>query len=306
MSFASGIKSELLRIENKKECCTAAEISGIICFGGTVYTEGDVQCLKISTENTATARRCFSLMKQFFGLSGTILKNHSRAGGGNAYGITVCDTASVQRILKDTAQENGENGMLRRIPKAYFEDVCCRRAFLRGAFLGGGSITNPEREYHLEFSTPSTQLASDLEAVFSEFDITARTVKRKTSYVVYFKNSEEIGDVLNIIGAHKSYMELMNVRIMKETRNRVNRKVNCENANMDKAIDAAMQQVKAITKLQNSGRFESLLPALQETAMARLASPEATMTELGNMLGVSKSGINHRMRRLMEIAEKIK
>ena len=304
MSFASGIKSELLRIDNKKECCTAAEISGIMCFGGTIYKEAETLCLKISTENTATARRCFSLMKQFFGLSGTLSQNHSRAGGGNAYGITVCGTEEVCRVLEATGQRGEGDTLLRRVPQAYFESACCRRAFLRGAFLGGGSVTNPEKEYHLEYSTPSPALAADVEALFAEFDIGAKTVQRKTSYVVYFKNSEEIGDILNIIGAHKSYMELMNVRILKETRNRVNRKINCETANMDKAIDAAMEQIRAITCLEKSGRLETLLPALQETARARTENPEATMTELGNMLGVSKSGINHRMRRLMEMAEK--
>ncbi len=300
MSFASEIKSELLRIETKTDCCIRAELCGLMCFGGALLPGGK---LRISTENAATARRGFSLIKDCFDISGEILTNHSRAGkGGNAYAISIDNSAEALRVLAGLSLLE-KNAVSFRIREDILQNPCCHRAFLRGAFLGGGSVANPEKEYHLEFTTPRPALAEDTVRLFGEFGLTARVVQRKTNRVVYFKSSEEIGDVLNIIGAHTAYMELMNVRILKETRNQVNRRVNCETANLDKAVDAAQMQVAAIRRLQKSGRLASLSPGLREAAEMRLAYPEAPLSELGTLLHISKSGINHRMRKLMALAE---
>lgn len=300
MSFASEIKSELLRIETKKKCCIRAELCGLVCFGGAIFPGGK---LRITTENAATARRGFSLIKDCFGISGEILTNNSRAGkGGNAYVISIDNSGDALRILSGLSLLE-KHTVSFRVQPGFLENACCRRAFLRGAFLGGGSVTNPEKEYHLEFTTPRAPLAADTVAVFAEFGLTARVVQRKKAQVVYFKNSAEIGDVLNIIGAHSAYMELMNVRILKETRNKVNRRVNCETANLDKAVDAAHSQVAAIRLLQKKGRLATLSPGLREAAELRLAYPEAPLSELGEMLHISKSGINHRMRKLMALAK---
>ncbi len=301
MSFAAEIKSELLRAEAKDKCCLRAELCGLVCFGGALLPGGK---LRISTENAATARRGFSLIKEYFGISGEILTNHSRAGkGGNAYAICIDSPTDALRILSGLSLLD-KKAVSFRVRDGATENPCCKRAFLRGAFLGGGSVTNPEKEYHLEFTTPRLSLAEDTVRLFAEFGLTARIVRRKASYVVYFKSSEEIGDVLNIIGAVSAYMELMNVRILKETRNQVNRRVNCETANLDKAVDAAQAQVRAILRLKKTGRFSSMPPQLRETAEMRLAFPEAPLSELGTLLGVSKSGINHRMRRIVALAEK--
>jgi len=301
MSFASEIKSELLRTEMKNDCCIRAELCGLMCFGGAVLSGGKV---RISTENAATARRGFSLIKESLGISGEIQSAHSRAGkGGTAYAIAIDDPRDSMRLLSSLSLLD-RNTVSFRIREAALENPCCHRAFLRGAFLGGGSVANPEKEYHLEFTTPRPALAEDIVRLFAEFGLTARVVQRKSNQVVYFKSSEEIGDVLNIIGAHAAYMEYMNVRILKETRNQVNRRVNCETANLDKAVDAAQGQVAAIRRLQKNGRLASLSKGLQEAAEVRLAFPEAPLSELGNMLGISKSGINHRMRKLMALAEK--
>lgn len=300
MSFASEIKSELLRIETKKKCCARAELCGLVCFGGAVLPGGK---LRISTENAATARRGFSLVKDCFGISGEIITNNSRAGkGGNAYAIHIDASGDALRILTGLGLLE-KHTVTFRVQAGLMDSACCRRAFLRGAFLGGGSVTNPEKEYHLELTTPRAALAADTVALFAEFGLTARLVRRKASQVIYFKNSTEIGDVLNIIGAHTAYMELMNVRILKETRNQVNRRVNCETANLDKAVDAAQSQVAAIRRLQKKGKLEGLSPGLREAAELRLAYPEAPLSELGELLHISKSGINHRMRKLMELAK---
>ena len=300
MSFASEIKSELLRIDTKKECCIRAELCGLICFGGTVLPGGRV---RIATENAATARRGFSLIRDCFGISGEIITNHSRAArGANAYAIAVDSAADGFRILSGLSLLEGHTVSF-RIREEMLENPCCHRAFLRGAFLGGGSVANPEKEYHLELTTPRPLLAEDTVRLFAEFGLGARMVQRRASRVVYFKSSEEIGDVLNIIGAHTAYMELMNVRILKERRNQVNRRVNCETANLDKAVDAAQAQVAAIRHLKRSGRLSSLSQGLRDAAEMRLLFPEAPLAELGKMLNISKSGINHRMRKLMELAE---
>ncbi len=299
MSFASEIKSELLRNDTKQACCIRAELCGLMCFGGSVLPGRGVQ---IATENAATARRAFSLIRECFGISGEILTNHSRAGkGGNAYAIATTSAADGFRILSGLSLLEGHTVSF-RVREEMLPNPCCHRAFLRGAFLGGGSVTNPEKEYHLELTTPRPLLAEDMVRLFAEFGLGAHVVQRKTNRVIYFKSSEEVGDVLNIIGAHAAYMELMNVRILKETRNQVNRRVNCETANLDKAVDAAQAQVAAIRRLRASGRLSTLSQGLRDAAEMRLLFPEAPLAELGKMLDISKSGINHRMRKLMEIA----
>ncbi len=300
MSFASEIKSELLRTEIKKDCCARAELCGLVCFCGAVLPGGSV---RISTENAATARRGFTLLRDCFGISGEIITNHSRAGkGGNAYAISIENSSDALGMLSGLSLLSG-HAVSFRVQEYILKNPCCRRAFLRGAFLGSGSVANPEKEYHLEFTTPRQGLAEDTVALFAEFGLTARVVQRKSNQVIYFKSSTEIGDVLNIIGAHTAYMELMNVRILKETRNQVNRRVNCETANLDKAVDAAQIQLDAIRRLQKSGRLVSLSPGLKEAAELRLAYPEAPLSELGEMLHISKSGMNHRMRKLTALAE---
>ncbi len=301
MSFASEIKSELLRTEDKSACCIKAELCGMILYAGAILPGGK---MRISTENAATARRGFSLIKELFGIKSEILTNNSHKGKGTAaYSISIETPKDTLRVLSGLSLMEAKTVSF-RVREEIVSNPCCMRAFLRGAFLGGGSVANPEKEYHLEFTTPRLPLAEDTVRLFSSFGLTARIVKRKMSHVVYFKSSEEIGDVLNIIGATYAYMELMNVRILKEKRNQVNRRVNCETANMDKALDAAQTQKNAIYRLQKKGRFSSMPAVLRETAEMRLAFPEAPLSEIASLLGVSKSCINHRMRKLVELAEK--
>ncbi len=301
MSFASEIKSELLRTEVKNTCCERAELCGLILFCGAILPGGK---LRISTENAGAARRGFSLIKALFGIRGELLTNTGHKGkGGTAYAISIETPGETLQILSGLSLMEAKTVSF-RVRENIVEKPCCMRAFLRGAFLGGGSVANPEKEYHLEFTTPRLALAQDTVRLFSAFGLTARIVQRKASHVVYFKSSEEIGDVLNIIGASYAYMELMNVRILKEKRNQVNRRVNCESANLDKTVDAAQVQKQAIYRLQKKGKFSSMPPQLRETAEMRLAFPEAPLSEIAFLLGVSKSCINHRMRKLVELSEK--
>ncbi len=308
MSFASDIKNELLRAENKTECCAIAELCGIICYAGSIsYTDDEME-LRIATESAAAARRCFALLKRVFGIAGDVNFARGRSGrGGNAYHILVTGEDTVNIVLYGLYlyDERYLGHISFRVNPVVEESACCKKAFIRGAFLGGGSITNPEKAYHLEFITHHLNLSRDMERLLESFGTTPKTVLRKSNYVTYFKSGDEIGDVLSIIGAHKSLLEFMNIRIMKETRNYVNRKVNCETANLDKTLDAAFLQVSAIKKIKKAGKFEALPQTLKEPALLRLRYKDASLKEIGNMLGLTKSGVNHRFRKIIEISEKL-
>lgn len=308
MSFASDIKNELLRAENKTECCAIAELCGIVCFAGSIVYSNGGKKLKITTESAAAARRCFSLIKRIFGISGAVEFAQGRSGrGGRSYSIEISGHDAVNIVLYGLYlyDDKYQGHIAFRVNERIEESACCRRSFVRGAFLGGGSMSNPEKTYHLEFVTHHKNLSRDMERVLESFQINPKTVMRKSNYVTYFKNSDEIGDVLSIIGAHKSLLEFMNVQIIKETRNYVNRKVNCETANLDKTLNAAFLQISAIEKIQAAGVFDSLPDKLKEPARLRLKFREASLGEIGNMLGLTKSGINHRFRKIMEIAAKL-
>mgnify|MGYP003292271518 CR=1 FL=1 len=298
MSFASDIKLELLQEEMRNPCCVRAELCALVCFSGAVLPPGRV---RISTENAAVAQRGYSLIKEYTGIAGEIVTTPPRGvRGKSTYAIEIKKEEDGLRLLSALGLLS-KNGVSFRANAV--EEACCRRAFLRGAFLGGGTVANPEKEYHMEITTPREGLSEDIVSMFSSFGLTARTCRRKMNYVVYFKSSEEIGDALNIIGAPMAYMEFTSVRILKERRNSVNRRVNCESANLDKTIDAGQTQLAAIRRLSACGKLSSLPDTLRETAEARIENPEATLSELAAILKISKSGAAHRMRKLLEISK---
>lgn len=188
------------------------------------------------------------------------------------------------------------------------QQTCCRRAFIRGAFLAAGSMSNPAKSYHFEIVCAAEPMAKQVQMLICSFGMDAKIVVRKKSYVVYLKEGSQIVDILNVMEAHVSLMELENVRILKEMRNTVNRKVNCETANINKTVSAAVRQMEDITYLRDTIGFEKLPDGLQEAAQARLSHPDASLKELGEILSppVGKSGVNHRLRKLGELAEKVK
>ena len=188
------------------------------------------------------------------------------------------------------------------------QQICCRRAFIRGAFLAAGSMSDPKKSYHFEIVCAVEEMAEKIRDVICSFGMDAKIVSRKKSFVVYLKEGSQIVDILNIMEAHVSLMELENVRILKEMRNSVNRKVNCETANINKTVSAAVKQVEDITYLRDHIGFDNLPENLVETALARLSNPDATLKELGESLSppVGKSGINHRLRKLSEMAERVR
>ena len=197
---------------------------------------------------------------------------------------------------------------LQAIERASVQPVCCKRAYIRGAFLAAGSVSNPSKSYHFEIVCGTEDRARHLQEIMNSFGLDAKIVKRKKNYVIYLKEGSQIVDVLNIMEAHVALMELENVRIFKEMRNSVNRKVNCETANINKTVSAAVKQVKDIEYIRDTIGLDKLPEGLKDVALTRLAYPEATLKELGNLLEtpVGKSGVNHRLRKLSEVADKLR
>ncbi len=267
---------------------------------------------KIHTENIAVARKYFTLLKKTFQADTEIsIKQNVYLKKSRTYTVTVAKHEDAMRILKavrliDEHQEIGEN--LSIVGNLVVQQVCCRRSFLRGAFLATGSISDPEKSYHFEIVCATMAKAEQLRAIMATFDIEAKIIRRKRYFVVYIKEGSQIVDILNVMEAHVALMNLENVRILKEMRNSVNRRVKCETANINKPASAAVKQVEDITYIRDTVGFGKLAEGLEEIALKRLEHPEATLKELGLMLNppVGKSGVNHRLRKLGSIAEAIR
>jgi len=311
MSFSSDIKKELVRIEAEKKCCIRAELGAFICFGASVMAEDGGFSIKISTENASAAKRCFMLIKKIFNPKIELEIKKSKAGrGGFAYVLNIDDHNLCYDILKETnlIDSDFEKNVSFRVSPEFTEKDHCVRAFIRGAFLGSGSTANPEKGYHMEFVTHHHNLCNDFIKLLKLAGFEAKVIKRKSNHVIYFKGGDEIEELLGFMGAVNCMMEFTNVRIMKYTRNNVNRKVNCETANMDKALTAAWSQIESIKKIREAKEFDNLPDSLKEIALLREENPEATLTELANKIvpAISKSGVSHRLKKLMEIAEKLR
>lgn len=310
MSFTSEIKDELVRIQNEKICCDLAQLCGFVCFAGSIGYSGDNPYLKITTESNAAAKSFLTLTKKVFGISDELVSSKNSSGhGGFVFSFVLDLPDKVHQILCDLGLYNDEfaGHITFKVDKNLVKEPCSKRAFIRGAFLGGGTAVNPEKGYHLEFVTHHHALSGGLKEIFAYFDIDAKTVKRQSNYVIYFKNSEDVFDALSVMGAHKKMMELANVRIVKDTRNNINRKVNCETANLDKTLNAAFLQIEAIEKIKRAGEFDKLPKHLAEAANLRLENPDASLNALAELskTSVSRSAMNHRLKKIIQISEEI-
>ncbi len=314
MSFSSATKHELSRLDIENECCALAELASIIRTSGTIQIGSHNKViLKLSTENAAIARRIFTLTKGLYDANiNVVVKKNKQLKKNNNYLVIINDREMTRKILEDIGflidSQDGYYGVNYKVPKELIENRCCRRAYVRGAFLGGGSINNPEKAYHLEFVTNNKDHGKELVRIINSFGLNAKIVTRKESYVVYIKEGEQISDILNIMGAHQALLKFEDIRVLKDVRNNVNRLVNCETANLNKIIDASLRQVENIEYIDNKIGLEKLPKNLQEVALLRLKHREASLKELGQMLNppVGKSGINHRFRRIDDIAEKLR
>ena len=258
------------------------------------------------------ARKYYVLVKKAFKLLPEVsIRQNAYAKGGRTYTITVNkhdDALNILMAIKlmDYNLEFSED--MAFINNVITKEICCKRAFIRGAFLAAGSISDPEKSYHFEIVCPGEEKAEQIKDIINYFEIDAKIVERKKHFVVYIKEGSGIVEILNVMEAHISLMDLENVRILKEMRNTVNRKVNCETANINKTVGAAVKQVADIEYIRDTVGLDSLPEQLYEMAILRLDNPEASLIELGSMLckPVGKSGVNHRLRKLCEIADNLK
>lgn len=287
MSFSSEVKAELTKNVSAARHCQIAELAALLHFCGQYgRDENGGICIGFQTENPAVVRKGFTLLKKAFNIE--------------------ADTPLEETQLQGFLQKTGDPAQ--PVSGLLLKNTCCRRAFLRGAFLSVGSMSDPAKGYHLEFDCDSEDKAQQLRDIIADFGIEAKIILRKKYYVVYLKEGSGIVDLLNVCGAPVSLMNLENTRILKEMRNTVNRRVNCETANIAKTVTAAARQVEDIEYLSAHYGLQNLPEALREMAEVRLDNPDAPLKELGGYFNppIGKSGVNHRLRKLSELAEKLR
>lgn len=311
MSFSSEVKDELSRQISMGRHCRLAEIAAIIsCCGKIIQYPNNKVNLKVQTENVSVARKYFTLIKKTFNIDTELsVKRNVYLKKARTYSLVIKNHDDCMQVLAATKLWNHTDyDILPVINTIIIQNACCKRAFIRGAFLAAGSISDPEKFYHFEIVCTTESKAKQIKEVINHFDIDAKIVIRKKYYVVYIKEGTQIVDMLNIMEAHVALMNLENVRILKEMRNSVNRQVNCETANINKTVSAAVKQVEDINYLEKTIGFHKLSDGLAEVAELRLKHPEASLKELGMLLNphVGKSGVNHRLRKLSELAEQLR
>lgn len=296
MSFSSELKEELLRIEPENPCCLLAESYGLMLFGRGFSAKE----LSISTENKAVALKYQYLVKRLCEKEPCLL--HATA---KKYKVEVEHREDRLRVLSAFGYDGTERA--RRLNWSNIQEDCCVGAFLRGAFLSCGTINSPEKNYHLEFVVPHYNLSRDLKKFLENSDFSPKEVRRNGLYVLYFKKTEEIQNLLGIMGASKFVMEFIDVIVYKDIRNNVNRRLNFESANLNKTVNAAMRQIELIEKLQKTDAFSELPDELREIAHLRLENPDYSLKQIGEEMAppMSRSGVNHRLHRLCDMAEKL-
>lgn len=313
MSFSSNTKNELARIEVDKKCCMLAEIAGFLRMCGTIKLSGGGKMdVKLTTENAAVARLFIKLLKNYFGARADLaVAEAAILKRGHSYELTIGSDRNAEQILRETGilrVKEGCNYIGDGIHPDLIKKRCCKKAYLRGIFLGGGTISNPERGYHLELVCNSEFLANDVKRLINGFGLHAKITLRKKYYIVYLKESEQITDFLNILGAHTQLLDFENIRIVKEMRNKTNRIVNCESANLDKTVNAAAKQIADIELIRDTRGLSILSEKLFSVAQLRLENPEASLSELAELMQppLKKSGINHRLKKIEELADKLR
>jgi len=311
LSFSSKTKNELSKLVVKNDCCLVSELTALIQTSGIVQIAGQQRInLKVITENASIARRLFMLLKAVFNINTEVMvRKNIRLKKNNSYVLLVTSQMGAGKLLERIGilkrNSSGAYDLNYGINPRIVRKNCCKRAYIRGAFLGCGSISDPEKTYHVEFVTTHEEYAHNLSELINHFQLNSKITMRKSNFVIYLKEGEQIVDLLNIIGAHSALLKLENIRIYKEMRNNVNRIVNCETANLSKTVNAAIRQIRNIEYIRDTIGLEKLPNNLKEIARLRLSHSEASLKELGEMLSppIGKSGVNHRLRKLDAIAE---
>lgn len=304
MSFASDTKNELCKIKSKK-CCQKAECYAIFLFGRSFSQKA----VTFITENEAAAARAADFAAIAAGVNIDVLPPRLRGKGEQSiFTVSAGESGQIEALLSAMGHTGSEVHL--RINYGNIENDCCRSAFLRGVFLSCGTVTAPSKDYHLEYVVPHMNLAKDLAAFIRdiyEINLEPKLTRRKGAYVVYIKGASHVSDMLAFMGAGKAAMELIQAKMFKELRNDVNRKTNFETANLDKTVSASVRQRKAIQKIMNTAGLDFLPEELRKLAALRYESPELSLRELGASLNppLSRSGVNHRLEKIVAISEKL-
>jgi DNA-binding protein WhiA len=306
MSFTAEVKEELSRVMPKRACCPKAELAALVRVEGTLHITGpDRYRLEIATETAPVARKTIKLLHELYGLKTELTVRRSILHKTNNYLITVPQQSRLAAALQDLGILDDEMNISYRIARRLVRKDCCAVSYLRGAFLGGGFVADPHGDFHFELTAEAAELAEDLVGLMARFEMDAKVTKRRGLYAVYLKGAEPIVTFLALVGAHRALLRAEDVRVMKSVRNRVNRLVNAETANLVKSTDAAIAQLEGISRLSEERGLEALPPALRELAYLRLENPDVSLRELGELADppLSKSAVYHRIRRLEELAE---
>ena len=318
MSFASETKNELARIEPEKKCCMLAEIAAYIRTAGSIGIAGlGRYSITMSTDNAAVARHLKKLIKAYFDIDTNLEIYEGGFVGKNrkekkyTYSIEIDPDNNAEAILRECGVlliKEGRNYFSDGIYDGLIRAKCDRKAYLRGTFLGAGTMSNPDKAYHLEFVMNSETMANDLRKLINSFsDLSAKVVRRGKKFIVYMKKADYISDTLALMGASGQVLKLEDTRIRKGMLSTARRAMNCDSANVDRVIDASMRQVEAIRTIAEMKGLKWLDPKLSEMAALRLEHPEASIAALGEMLDppLKKSGVNNRLRKIEDIAEKL-
>ena len=313
MSFSSDTKDALAREPLLQPCCQRAELSAFLHLAGQInLLGGGKRAFSVTTESQVVARRVYQLIKRLYGYNAEVaMKENKRLNHKHTFFISVPDAKKADQILFDTSvlkESDGYATVYQNFEPALMEKICCRQALARAAFLACGSLSNPEKSYHLELIVRSRAYADSLLDILSEMGVTAKTTLRKGVTVVYVKGADQISVFLANIGAVDAMLAFENIRVLKDVRNNVNRAVNCENANVDKTVRAAERKMQNIRYILRYRPLEKWPEALRQAAELRLASPYAPLSELCDMTEgeLGKSGLNHRFRKIEALADQIR
>ena len=310
MSFSSELKEELSKISNhKNECCKLAELAGYLITNCNVVKVNGEFILKMTTESSSAIRRVYNAFKNLYDIEPITNIANQVLNKEMLFELVVVDKMDLQKIFQNiliNVDSNlqiivDDNGKIK-------EKDCCKRAFLRGVFMGGGSIATPENSHHLEIVLNNVQNANFINSILHNLGINAKIIKRKKMTVIYIKDSEVISNFLILIGSNKGTLEFEKTRVIKEYRNNMNRKINCEVANMDKIAVAASRQLKDILLLKKLGKFEELSDEIKKVAELREKYPEANLEKIGEMIEpkLSKAGVSHRFKKIKTIADELR
>ncbi len=318
MSFSSQTKGALARVVPTKKCCMLAEITGFLRVAGSLRLVGGGKfTIVASTENPAIARHYKTLIREYFGSNAGIEVGNSQVPGKARgsyryrYSLVIRPDEKSLQILRETGMiliKEGNDFLSDGIYQPIIRNKCCKKAYFRGLFLGVGTMSDPRKSYHLEFVLNSSQVAQDLKRLIGSFvDLSAGLIERGEEHVVYMKRAEYISDMLGIMGANEAMLEFENIRIGRGLRREVNRISNCDNANVDRTLSAAEQQIKYIELIDAKLGLDNLDPVLRETAQLRLELPGASLTDIGEALRppIKKPGVSKRFAKLKEIAESL-